>query len=119
MQKSVENIWSEAGVRKQTKLNVRDKYRSLVGIMMNLMAKDDEYAQVQYKQGIKRHGNKTVEAMFKECCQLGENDKEAFIPMNVVNFPGLLYCSALAIVVSHTDCLKVGSLATLFFSKYR
>ena len=29
---------------------------------------------------MKRHGNKAVEAMFKEACQLGNDDKEAFIP---------------------------------------
>ena len=78
----MENICSTAKIKKQTKLNVIDKYRRLVGIMMNLMSKDDEFAQVNYKQGVKRHGDKVVEAMFKECCQLGGDDKEAFIPMD-------------------------------------
>ena len=50
--------------------------------MMNLMAANDEYSQVQYKHGVKRHGSKAVEAMFKECCNLGDDDKEAFIPMD-------------------------------------
>ena len=82
MQKSVENIRNEAGIKKQTKINVKDKYRSLVGIMMNLMAEDDEYAQMQCKKGVKKLGNKAVQAMSKECCQLGDDGKEAFIPMH-------------------------------------
>ena len=63
-------------------MNVKDEYRRLIGIMMNLMSKDDEYAQVQYKKGVKRHGDKAVRAMFKECCQLGDSHKEALIPMD-------------------------------------
>ena len=31
---------------------------------------------------MKRHGNKAVEAIFKEACQLGDDEKEAFIPMD-------------------------------------
>ena len=62
---------------------MKDEYRRLIAIMMNLMSEDDEYAQVQYKQGVKRHRDKAVRAMFKECCQLGDSDKEAFIPMDV------------------------------------
>ena len=64
-------------------MNVKDEYRRLIAIMMNLMSEDDEYAQVQYKQGVKRHGDKAVRAMFKECYQLGDSNKEAFIPMDV------------------------------------
>ena len=81
MQKSVENIRSESEMKKKTRLNVKDGNMRLVGIMMNLLSKDDEFAQVQYKEGVKRHGNKAVEAMFKEAYQLGDDDKEAFIPM--------------------------------------
>ena len=65
MQKSVENIRNGPKIKKQTKLNVKDKYRCLVGTMMNLISKDDEFSQVQYKEGIKRHGEKAVDAMFK------------------------------------------------------
>ena len=66
MLKSVKNICSAAKIQKQTKLNMKDKYRQLVEIMMNLMSKDDQFAQVNYKQGVKRHGDKTVEVMVKE-----------------------------------------------------
>ncbi len=68
---------------KDTCANVKDEYCRSFEIMMNFMSKDDEYAQVQYKQGVKRYGDKAVRAMFKECCQLGDSDKEAFIPMDV------------------------------------
>ena len=47
MQKSVKNIRREVNVKNQT--HVKDKYRSLVGTMMNLLSEDDKYAQVQYK----------------------------------------------------------------------
>jgi len=82
LQKSVENIHSTSKIKKKTRLNVKDGYRWLVGIMMNLLSKDDEFAQVGYKEGTKRHGEKAVEAMFKEACQLGDSDKEEFIPMD-------------------------------------
>ena len=75
MQKSVKNIRSESKMEKKTRSNVKDGYRRLVGIMMNLLSKDDEFAQVQYKEGVERHGDKAVEAMFKEACQLSIKDR--------------------------------------------
>ena len=30
-----------------------------------------------------RKYNKAVRVMYKECCQLGDSDKEAFIPMDM------------------------------------
>ena len=63
-------------------MSLKDKYRRLIEIMMNLMSEDDDYAQLQYKQGLKRHRDKAVREMFKECYQLGDSDKEAFIPMD-------------------------------------
>ena len=83
MQKSVKNIRGETNIKKQTCVIVKDEYCRLIGIMMNLMSKDDEYAQVQYKQDIKRHGDKAVKAMFKECRQLGDSNKASFIPFDI------------------------------------
>ena len=51
--------------------------------MMTQIAKDDEYAQMFYKKGIKRHGDPAVEAMLQEWSQLGESDKKMLIPMLV------------------------------------
>ena len=82
MQKTVQNICQGAKERKQTSLNIKDTFRGFVGVMMNLLSEDDKFAQVQYKEGIKRHRDKAIEAMLKECCQLGDGDKEAFIPMD-------------------------------------
>ena len=79
----MKNIRIEANVKMQTCVSVKDEYHRLVGIMTNLISKDDEYAHVQYKQGVKRHWDKAVRAMFKECCQLGDNNKEAPIPIDV------------------------------------
>ena len=82
MQKSVENIRSETNIKKQVSITVKDEYCRLMGIMMNILSNDDDCEQVNYKQGVKRHGDKVVRVMFEECCQLGDIDKEAFIQLD-------------------------------------
>ena len=39
--------------RKKVKLAVRDRFRSMVGIMLSQLTKDSEHAQMSFKQGIK------------------------------------------------------------------
>ena len=47
-------------------------------IIMSQINQEDEYAQVSLNEGIKRYGEKAVEAMKKEYAQLGEKDKDVF-----------------------------------------
>ena len=64
--------------RNMMNVALKDTYRRLVGVMMTQVGKDSKYAQVNIKEGIKRYGQKTIEALVKELGQL--DDKDTFDP---------------------------------------
>ena len=55
MQESVKEIRKELGEKKQTKLNVSDKFRYINNVMMTQIGKDDKYAHTSYKKGKRKH----------------------------------------------------------------
>ena len=61
-------------------MNTNDLYRRVIGVTMSQLSKDDKYAQVSIKEGIRRHGDKAVEVVLKEFTQL--NDKQVFAPLD-------------------------------------
>ena len=61
-------------------MNTNDLYRRVIGVTMLQLSKDDKYAQVSIKEGIRRHGDKAVEVVLKEFTQL--NDKQVFAPLD-------------------------------------
>ena len=62
----------------QVNINTNDLYRRIVGVTMTQLSKDDRYAQVSVKEGIKRHGDRAVAAILNEFTQL--NNKQVFKP---------------------------------------
>ena len=54
--------------------------RKVTGIVMNQISKQDRYAQVSVKEGVRRHGQKAVNAVLSEFAQL--NDKDIFTPVS-------------------------------------
>ena len=67
--------------KKKLKVNMKDTYQSLVGVMTSQVTKESKHAQVSVKEGIKRYGEKVVEALIKELSQLDE--KRTFTPQLV------------------------------------
>ena len=51
----------------------------MVGVVMTQMSKADKYAQVSVKEGIRRHGQKAIDAMIKEFTQL--HKQNTFVPV--------------------------------------
>ena len=54
--------------------------RRVTGVVMNQMSKQDKYAHVSVKEGIKSHGKRAIDAVLSEFTQL--NDKNIFKPVN-------------------------------------
>ena len=73
VQESVKAIRGKIKDNKKIKLNINDDFRHIVNL---LMKQDDEYAQMSYKKGLKRHGSHALDAMIKEYAQMGEDKKE-------------------------------------------
>ena len=68
--------------KKARKLKVKqnDMFRKVLGTVMTQIARESKHAQVNVREGIKRYGDKAVEAIFKEYAQL--NEKGTFEPEN-------------------------------------
>jgi hypothetical protein len=66
--------------KKRIKLEIKDMFRKVIGITMSQMSKEDRYAQVSVKEGIKRYGHKAIEAVMKEYAQL--DDRIIFDPQH-------------------------------------
>ena len=81
MQQSVKEIRDEVKEKNKTRLNIKDPFKYIVNIMMNQVSDNGEYAQMNYKKGIKVHGKLAIEAMLREYAQMGEGDNHVFIPM--------------------------------------
>ena len=69
---------SKVSNKKVLNLKTNDIYRRIVGVTLTQLSKEDKYAQVSVKEGIKRHGNKAIAAVLSEFSQL--NDKHVFRP---------------------------------------
>lgn len=65
-------------VKKKFKVKVRDIFRRVMKITMSHIASASKYDQVSVEGGIKRYGNKAIEAVLSEYSQL--NDKNVFRP---------------------------------------
>ena len=50
---------------------MRYEFGSIVNVMMTQISKDDEYSQMSYKKGKRKHGNLSVKVMLQEWAQLG------------------------------------------------
>ena len=72
---------SQKNAARKLCLKGSDMFRKAVGITLTQMSKVDKYAQVSVREGIKRHGQKAIDAMMKEFAQL--NDKGTFVPVDV------------------------------------
>ena len=59
-------------------MKTSDLYRRVVGVTLTQLSKDDKYAQVSVKEGIKRHDDKAIAALLNEFSQL--NDIQVFKP---------------------------------------
>ena len=57
---------------KKLRLKRNDMFRKVLGTIMNQIAKSCKHAQVNVKEGIKRYGDRAVEAVIKEYAQLDE-----------------------------------------------
>jgi len=55
-------------------------FRKLVCITITQLSRTEKYVQLSIKEGIRRHGDKALEAVLKEYSQL--DDKEMFDPQN-------------------------------------
>ena len=64
-----------------------DMLRRVTGIVMNQIAKQDRYAQVSVREGVKRHGQRAVDAVLSELTQL--NDKNIFAPVSPNSISGV------------------------------
>ena len=47
-------------------INTDDLYRRIVGVTLTQLSKEDKYTQVSVKEGVKRHGDKAIQAVMKE-----------------------------------------------------
>ena len=65
--------------KKEIQVKLKDTYRRMIGVMMSQISKDGKHAQVSVKEGIKRFGDKAVQALVKELAQL--HDKQTFTPL--------------------------------------
>ena len=59
---------------KMLKVKQNEMFRKVLGTIMTQIAKASKHAQVNMKEGIKRYGEKAIEAVFKEYAQLDEKD---------------------------------------------
>ena len=59
---------SRSGVKSQKKIRVKkdDMFRKVLGVIMTQIARESKHAQVSVKEGIKRYGERAVQAVFKE-----------------------------------------------------
>ena len=60
-------------------MNTKDMLRNVIGITMTQISKEDRYAHVSINEGIKRHGQKAIDAVLAEFMQL--NDQKVFKPV--------------------------------------
>ena len=75
------------GKDKGIKIKSNDMLRRVTGIVMNQIAKQDRYAQVSVREGVKRHGQRAVDAVLSELTQL--NDKNIFAPVSPNSISGV------------------------------
>ena len=69
------------GLKRKMSVKLNDPYRSMVGVMMSQISKESKNAQVSVKEGIKRFGDKAIQALVVELTQL--DDKNTFTPLMV------------------------------------
>ena len=69
---------AKKGPKKKTKLNINDTMKNITGIMLSQMTNVDKHAQVSVKKGIKRYGQKAIDAVLNEYAQL--DNKTIFDP---------------------------------------
>ena len=78
--KSVLSNSKKKGKEKSINMKSKDLYRQVTGILMNQLKEQDKYAQVSVKEGVRRHGQKALDAVMTEFAQL--NNKDTFTPMS-------------------------------------
>ena len=66
--------------KKKLKVKQSNTFRKVLGITMTQIAKESKHAQVNVKEGIKRYGDRAVQAVFNEYAQL--DNKDTFMPEN-------------------------------------
>lgn len=68
----------DKSLKKEVRIMTEDPFRKGFGLVMNQMSKFKEYNNISMKEGIKKYGDKAVEAILKEYLQL--TDSDSFIP---------------------------------------
>ena len=64
--------------KKKINMNTYDLYRRIVGVTLTQMSKEDKYAQVLVKEGMRGHSERAIAAVLTEFTQL--NNKQVFRP---------------------------------------
>ena len=66
---------------KKTKVKQNDTFRKVLGTIMTQIAKESKHSQVNVTEGIRRYGERAVQAVFNEYAQL--DNKDTFVPEDV------------------------------------
>ena len=65
--------------KRKVKKYFKSGFRKLVGSMFSQISKDSKYTQIGMKEGVRRHGDRALDALLFELTQLDE--KETFQPL--------------------------------------
>ena len=78
--KKIKECANKKGKSDVIKIKSNGMLRQLTGIVMNQITKQDQYAQVSVKEGVRRHGQRAIDTIMSEFTQ--SNNKNIFMPVS-------------------------------------